>query len=714
MEKQKTIFKDKSGYFVEQNGERIYVKPIDQKGQNESKWTFTDGKNTYTPSQVQEKRVEYSSAYDPYALTDLLDWTAENTIGIPIKLASKTETGQKALPYIGKILSVAQPSKWYGTITGKGAPWSEKNTGFGDSKHEQALNTLTDWFVAPALVKGEGAVAKTVGKEATMQLASKGWSPAVRYVLGNPETKNILNEIIPGQLGWAPAQKITVFHRTDNPMFKIIDFTPERWDAKFHGAPKTGMWVSQKNDIGFLNKRPYEVILTEEVKKPIVQIGDISTTWKNKTRNKIFEYAKQNGADAVQFKNIKDNKTNGQNVDFIFSPSENLKIQILKKPLNKHVQGEDAVRMFKEYGGTPIPEGSINGEQLRKYVMEARERYGLMNNPNISDEEIAQALYKHTNELGKGSAAINSQGEPQLLFRGDTKSYTQLEPRISPEKLYEQKGTMDNSLGTLFLGEMPEGTGGDQGVAKYLNTAITTKAMPGTEAQTVFRPSQTGGSLEFDGKTWKGIYKYPSTIEKNTKTPVVVPEDASFLYSGKNGLYSVYKLPSRMATSGVNEINGFVVRTPAVRDMSYEMQVLEPAIPVQYADKFKWLTKSKPKLIEDKDGFPFIDYEGKQSSGLASGSEQGVVRELYRDQYSQLLKEAKEQNQGLLYSKPNTVLRREHNNYSYYALPNWNLKNAKHILPYDLRIPRNWSDPNIFRIAVPIGMGLQFLNNSQK
>ena len=68
--------------------------------------------------------------------------------------------------------------------------------------------------------------------------------------------------------------------------------------------------------------------------------------------------------------------------------------------------------MFKEYGGTPIPEGSINGDQLRRYVMEARERYGLMNNTNISDEEIAQALYKHTNELGKGSAAINSQGEP--------------------------------------------------------------------------------------------------------------------------------------------------------------------------------------------------------------------------------------------------------------------------------------------------------------
>lgn len=60
------------------------------------------------------------------------------------------------------------------------------------------------------------------------------------------------------------------------------------------------------------------------------------------------------------------------------------------------------------------------------YVNEAREKYGLVGNKNITDTEIAQALYKHVKELGKGSAAKNSQGEPQLLFRGDTKSYTQL------------------------------------------------------------------------------------------------------------------------------------------------------------------------------------------------------------------------------------------------------------------------------------------------
>ena len=155
----------------------------------------------------------------------------------------------------------------------------------------------------------------------------------------------------------------------------------------------------------------------------------------------------------------------GKNFGFIQNGSRQLtmkgtkepvEVGVFQKPLNHHLQGEDAVKMFKEYGGTPIPKGSLNGDQLRKYVMEARERYGLIDNPNISDEEIAQALYKHTNELGKGSAAINSQGEPQLLFRGDTKPYTQL--KVNHNQI-GKSDTEDNVLGTMFLDRTGIGEG---------------------------------------------------------------------------------------------------------------------------------------------------------------------------------------------------------------------------------------------------------------
>ena len=342
----------------------------------------------------------------------------------------------------------------------------------------------------------------------------------------------------------------------------------------------------------------------------------------------------------------------------------------IKPKLNHHLQGDDAVKMFKEYGGTPIPEGSLNGDQLRKYVMEARERYGLIDNPNISDEEIAQALYKHTNELGKGSAAINNQGEPQLLFRGDTKAYTQLKDHPSPTDLATKSGTMDNSLGTLFLGELP-GTGQKgQGLERYL-----------------VRGQEFNGDSKLIGsgtgaKVLGGDGKYHTEIRQ------IIPKDARPLvtYPTRFGDNAVYKLPAKYSESKTNNINAFVVRTPAVRDASKEISVLND----------DWLIKGGSK----------VNYHGP----LNPTNERSAMAE----HYDYILKDAQKKQQGLLKSNPNSPLRDEHDDYTYFAIPNWNKSNVKSLLPYDLRIPRNWSDPNIFRIAVPIGMSLPFLNNSQK
>lgn len=342
----------------------------------------------------------------------------------------------------------------------------------------------------------------------------------------------------------------------------------------------------------------------------------------------------------------------------------------VKPKLNHHLQGEDAVKMFKEYGGTPIPEGSLNGDQLRKYVMEARERYGLIDNPNISDEEIAQALYKHTNELGKGSAAINSQGEPQLLFRGDTKAYTQLKDHPSPTDLATKSGTMDNSLGTLFLGELPGMGQKAGGLERYLVRGQVFKGDPKLIG------SGTGA------KVLGGDGKYHTEIRQ------IIPKDARPLvtYHTRFGDNMVYKLPAKYSESKTNNINAFVVRTPAVRDASKEISVLND----------DWLIKGGSK----------VNYHGP----LNPTNERSAMAE----HYDYILKDAQKKQQGLLKSNPNSPLRDEHVDYTYFAVPNWNKFNVKSLLPYDLRIPRDWSDPNIFRIAAPIGMSLPFLNNSQK
>ena len=127
--------------------------------------------------------------------------------------------------------------------------------------------------------------------------------------------------IFPGQLGWSPAETRTVWHRTNNPNFKVKRVFEGRWDAKEHGAPKNGLWVSEKKDIGFMNDRPILIQLQQILKKPMVQIGDIPAQGKNNMRNYILREAEQSGADAVKFQGIKDNKTSNQNVTFIFDPT---------------------------------------------------------------------------------------------------------------------------------------------------------------------------------------------------------------------------------------------------------------------------------------------------------------------------------------------------------------------------------------------------------
>lgn len=355
---------------------------------------------------------------------------------------------------------------------------------------------------------------------------------------------------------------------------------------------------------------------------------------------------------------------------------------------NNHLQGDAAVQMFKEYGGLPIPKGSINGEQIMKYVPEARERYGLVGNTNITDEEIAQALYKHSLELGGNTAAVNNQGEPQLLFRSDTKPYTELKSKTPKHTLEELNGsTIDNMLGINFLDNIVKsGELADEGVLKYLHT-INESIDP-----------NFGTHIDISAST-----TVPRRIRALlNKSLDSVPEDATYIgsrdmtYKGKHmNTTNYYKVPSRMLPEeySTNVINAFIVRTPQVRDMTKEMQTLNEAESIE-SGEMNWLTPEKPFMTYDKDGYPMINYKGEQIE--ASLGSQEHARQLWWDQYNQILKDAQNKNQGLLMSLPNKN-RREHKVYTYFTLPDFNIRSAKHLLPYDLRVPRDWSNHNIFK-----------------
>lgn len=525
------------------------------------------------------------------------------------------------------------------------------NLGLGLGKmalSKMGQNAVSHWARNSLLNETAGNLTKNVSQGITNNLTAK------EYTTGdNPIMQ--LSYYKPTRKAWSTGkaegnEAISYFFKQQpNQRFELVkDIEPNNYSVHFK---------TDRNGLNYGNKMQLFAKVADEVPE-----GANLSTWGSVSKGGIHgvnRFGKdfgfiQNGTRQLTMKGTK----------------EPVEVGVFQKPLNHHLQGDDAVKMFKEYGGTPIPEGSLNGDQLRKYVMEARERYGLIDNPNISDEEIAQALYKHTNELGKGSAAINSQGEPQLLFRGDTKAYTQLKDHPSPTDLATKSGTMDNSLGTLFLGELP-GTGQKgQGLERYL-----------VRGQEFMGDSKLIGS-DTGAKVLGGDGKYHTEIRQ------IIPKDARPLvtYPTRFGDNAVYKLPAKYSESKTNNINAFVVRTPAVRDASKEISVLND----------DWLIKGGSK----------VNYHGP----LNPTNERSAMAE----HYDYILKDAQKKQQGLLKSNPNSPLRDEHDDYTYFAVPNWNKSNVKSLLPYDLRIPRNWSDPNIFRIAAPIGMSLPFLNNSQK
>ena len=525
------------------------------------------------------------------------------------------------------------------------------NLGLGLGKmalSKMGQNAVSHWARNSLLNETVGNLTKNVSQGITNNLAAKeyttGDNPIMQLSYYKP-TRKAWNT------GKAEGNEATsyFFKQQPNQRFELVkDVEPNNYSVHFK---------TDRNGLNYGNKMQLFAKVADEVPE-----GANLSTWGSVSKGGIHginRFGKdfgfiRNGTRQLTMKGTK----------------EPVEVGVFQKPLNHHLQGEDAIKMFKEYGGTPIPEGSLNGDQLRKYVMEARERYGLIDNPNISDEEIAQALYKHTNELGKGSAAINSQGEPQLLFRGDTKAYTQLKDHPSPTDLATKSGTMDNSLGTLFLGELP-GTGqSSQGLERYL--------VRGQEFNS--DPKLIGSGT--GAKVLGGDGKYHTEIRQ------IIPKDARPLvtYSTRFGDNAVYKLPAKYSESKTNNINAFVVRTPAVRDASKEISVLND----------DWLIKGGSK----------VNYHGP----LNPTNERSAMAE----HYDYILKDAQKKQQGLLKSNPNSPLRDEHDDYTYFAVPNWNKSNVKSLLPYDLRIPRNWSDPNIFRIAAPVGMSLPFLNNSQK
>lgn len=533
------------------------------------------------------------------------------------------------------------------------------NLGLGLGKlalSKMGQNTVSHWARNSLLNETAGNLTKNISQGITNNLAAK------EYTAGdNPIMQ--LSYYKPTRKAWstgnAEGNKATsyFFKQQPNQRFELVkDIEPNNYSVHFK---------TDRNRLSYGDKMQLFAKVADEMPE-----GANLSTWGSVSKGGVHgvnRFGKDFGF--IQ---------NGTRQLTMKGSGEPVNVGVFQKPLNHHLQGEDAVKMFKEYGGTPIPEGSINGDQLRKYVMEARERYGLLGNNNISDEEIAQALYKHTNELGKGSAAVNTQGESQLLFRGDTKPYTKL--KVNHEQI-GKSDTEDNVLGTMFLDRT--GIGEGWGPDRYMYLA--------DQDNKIMAPYRSGIETE-SFNTLQPKFKPDYIIPRGEKGSVA-DFDISYpyyKYDNRYGVISGGKISSEAFADGyTNQLNGFVVRTPNERDITNEVYTNGMGRLPKVGEKFQWRVP--------------------HSTDISS-----APRETRILQNKAIVKDAQQKNQGLLRSKAGSPYRDEHDKYDYLVVPDFNARNVKHILPYDLRIPRNWSDPNIFRVAAPIGMSLPFLNNSQK
>lgn len=533
------------------------------------------------------------------------------------------------------------------------------NLGLGLGKmalSKMGQNAVSHWARNSLLNETAGNLTKNISQGVTNNLAAK------EYTAGdNPIMQ--LSYYKPTRKAWstgnAEGNKATsyFFKQQPNQRFELVkDIEPNNYSVHFK---------TDRNGLSYGNKMQLFAKVADEVPE-----GANLSTWGSVSKGGIHgvnRFGKNFGF--IQ---------NGTRQLTMKGSGEPVNVGVFQKPLNHHLQGEDAVKMFKEYGGTPIPEKSLNGDQLRKYVMEAREHYGLLENNNISDEEIAQALYKHTNELGRGSAAVNTQGEPQLLFRGDTKPYTKL--KVNHEQI-GKSDTEDNVLGTMFLDRT--GIGEGWGPDRYMYLA--------DQDNKVMAPYRSGIETE-SFNTLQPKFK-PDYIMPRGEKGSVADFDISYpyyKYDNRYGVISGGKISSEAFADGyTNQLNGFVVRTPNERDITNEVYTNGMGRLPKVGEEFQWRVP--------------------HSTDISS-----APRETRILQNKAVVKDAQQKNQGLLRSKAGSPYRDEHDKYDYLVVPDFNARNVKHILPYDLRIPRNWSDPNIFRVAAPIGMSLPFLNNSQK
>lgn len=150
--------------------------------------------------------------------------------------------------------------------------------------------------------KGTGAALKA--SEKVVEAAGRALKNADNYV-------TIQNALRTGKLKFGEPTTYTGIHQSKTPLTKV-QFPFQRWDVTTHGADPNGFWLTladSPNTTGTMASRPYASRWSVTSQKPLIQTGEVKGLLgkKNNTRNAIVKYGRKRGADAFEFRGIRDN-----------------------------------------------------------------------------------------------------------------------------------------------------------------------------------------------------------------------------------------------------------------------------------------------------------------------------------------------------------------------------------------------------------------------
>ena len=363
-------------------------------------------------------------------------------------------------------------------------------------------------------------------------------------------------------VGWAPAQTVTVAHGSNVPLTQFIVPYPEQWAVTRGASPYTFYTNIGEEPVGMMRNRRYWNKYKQTLRKPMVQVGEAVGDGKNNTRNQIMENAMSAGADGLILDGIADNKAKNVRVILSQTPENVEYLSTSEAFLGAPLQVGPKRKYIGKQHGTPKRDTPEVRRRLDKQLWEARgavrgDLSSLLSNliPSGQPQNFIEDFFMlgsstpHTNtdgiDLMKEYASGLTDILPQFKTKGLRSSNGQTVPNAyvaNYRRTLENMGYDHSSLTDEELGKI---------ITDQYNQLVATQTGK-AKGQVFWRSTPS----------WEETIDWRNTGQASGNTGAVGPANYFSTYASHYGYQ--YKDPTGLIIGDsepflINEVNGVVL-----------------------------------------------------------------------------------------------------------------------------------------------------------